>query len=377
MMLYPFLALSFFGSVVGLIADVARREGGVGRVHVEVEIDKNGMAARKEASYAILDRRKIARSEQETDSLHSSVLERAGPIDVVDCPSDFVLPQDEKSRLVNTKLQDEHSAAARGVMSMRGKLGRPKTHLQIGCMIITYRTKRQFLLDVLTTWAQDCNKVYAFSDETWDVPEIGFTTIEVHPNTGGEAYRNVWRRTQQMWIRMAEIWPRDNLDFLLVGGEDMFFIMPNVRVLLEHRSTTSPTLLGNVQGAFVSGAGYIVNQPVVDILSTCIGEAWNITAPAEDVMVSRCLRSNGVDSPSSLARMYSKRFCSFGICRTQPDTLLYHYVGGKAQSRLFNALFGHRGYENQRQRMCAPLGTAEETSGALNRHGWTPRLPSA
>jgi hypothetical protein len=243
--------------------------------------------------------------------------------------------------------------------SMRGRLGRPTKKLTIGCMMYTYHGKRQRLLDVITTWAEDCDKVYAFSDETWEVPELNFSTIEVHPDTGPEMYENLWRKTQRMWGRMAELWPRDKLDFLLVGGDDMFFIMPNLRVFLEDKSATSPTVLGQVQGRFVSGAGYIVNKAAAHIMSTCVGGAWNRTTGAEDVMVSSCLTSHGVEHPSKLARLNSHLFCAFGICRSSPDTLLYHYVSAAAQWDLFHAIYGDSKKPSS-SRICAPPAPGRE-----------------
>jgi hypothetical protein len=304
-----------------------------------------------------------------------TLVDGAGPVEVVDCTADV-----DDRPVWETPGKDTGISLADVASSMRGQLGRPTKNLTIGCMAYSYHGKRQRLIDMLTTWAQDCDRVYAFSDEAWEVPEIGFRAIEVHPDTGPETRDNLWRKTQQMWRKMATLWPRDNLDFLLVGGDDMFFIMPNVRAFLEDKSTTQPTLLGKVDRSFVSGAGYIVNKAVADMMTTCVGESWDKTTSAEDVMVGECLRSQGVDDPTRLASQSSERFCSVGLCRSEADTLLFHYIAGKSQCELFNAVYADTD-QPRRQRMCAtPAPTQLEllesdvSWQSSDLRGWTPRL---
>jgi len=287
----------------------------------------------------------------------------SGPVTFVECHDEVPAAYPIASNIIST------------TSSMRGHLAHPTKKLKIGCLVNSFHGKRQNLLDVLATWAQDCDKVYPLTHRSRKVAELGFQTIEVHAD-GGESYSNIWNKFQKMWKHMQNLWTADELDFLLVGGDDTFFIMPNIRAFLEDKSSTEPVVLGNVQGSFVSGAGYVVNRPAADVLSKCVGGEYDKKTSAEDVMASVCLRSHNVDHPSKAAQASSGRFCAFGICNVHPSVLLYHYISGENMYELYNAVHGD--VATRRTRMCASSLRAlppqiTEGEAAMPSSGWAPR----
>merc|ERR1719401_1643160 len=57
---------------------------------------------------------------------------------------------------------------------------------KLACVVYSYHGQRQNMRDSYATWGQDCDVFLPFSDEEFHDVEAGFTTIEVHPESGDE-----------------------------------------------------------------------------------------------------------------------------------------------------------------------------------------------
>jgi hypothetical protein len=238
-------------------------------------------------------------------------------------------------------------------------------------MVYTYHKNRQRLSDIYRLWLRRCDKVYIFSDEQWVDPFFNYSTVEVHPdNTSEKAkclfnhtagvlrhfakYRkvkrppcgekNLWGKLSQMWSVMNKTWcvPHrglkaekgrsssaqsdscDQIDFLLVSGDDTFVILENLREYLDRIWTlhgakerpSRPLYIGNffqkakrehvasrdpARGdlfTYASGAGYLINWATLQELMRCPPAVLAERTFAEDKMLGVCLEHRGL-LPSS------------------------------------------------------------------------------
>jgi hypothetical protein len=82
------------------------------------------------------------------------------------------------------------------------------------------------------TWAKKCDGFIAFSterDET--IPSIALQ------HEGEESYDNMWQKSRSIWKLLYEQY-RDHYDFFLLGGDDMFYIIENLRYYLNSAEIT-------------------------------------------------------------------------------------------------------------------------------------------
>ncbi len=77
------------------------------------------------------------------------------------------------------------------------------------------------------TWAKKCDGFIAFSTKT--DPE--FNAMEIK-HEGDESYDNMWQKSRSIWKFIYEHFA-DQFDFFLLGGDDMFYVIENLRAFLN------------------------------------------------------------------------------------------------------------------------------------------------
>lgn len=163
---------------------------------------------------------------------------------------------------------------------------------------------------LIQTWFKRCDGAYLFSNET--NPDQFSIKAEV---PGGEAYNNMWQKARSMW-RYAATHLINDYDYFLIGGDDLYVIMENLRrFLLSEQVKTlqdqqKPLYLGypmwlptdaiRQQITFNSGgSGYLLNVPALKILMSAFDEPScepDAHVSWEDVKVAECLKPHGVNA---------------------------------------------------------------------------------
>jgi len=154
---------------------------------------------------------------------------------------------------------------------------------------------------VKETWGKRCDGFVAFS--TSSDPTIPSYKIE---HEGDEAYDNMWQKSRSIWKFVAKNFA-SQFDYFLIGGDDMFYIVENLKAYLnskeirDERAKGKGLFLGRrffppKQHVFNSGgAGYTLDSTSLQVL------ADNIDSPHcyphqrgfwEDVNVANCLRES-------------------------------------------------------------------------------------
>jgi hypothetical protein len=105
--------------------------------------------------------------------------------------------------------------------------------LRIFCGIYTMESSHATNVKATrNTWAKKCDGFIAFS--TKDDPHIPSIAI-LHE--GKEAYDNMWQKSRSIW-KYVYAHLRDKYDFFLLGGDDMFYIVENLRAYLGSEEIT-------------------------------------------------------------------------------------------------------------------------------------------
>lgn len=191
------------------------------------------------------------------------------------------------------------------------QLGTPR----ILCAVYTYSKKHVNVQAIKESWASRCDGFVAFSDVTDEsIPTFGIK------HDGREDYANMWQKSRSIW-KYIHHWYRDDYDWFLLGGDDMFIVIENFRYYVlseEIQSKDEPLYLGmRFQTAkdmpynvvFNSGgAGTYLNRKALDVLASHLDSdecSARETTFAEDVNVAKCLRLSGVvpyDTKDALGR---------------------------------------------------------------------------
>ena len=58
--------------------------------------------------------------------------------------------------------------------------------------------------------------------------------IPVYSQTGEESYNNMWQKSRSIWKYIGKHFT-GKYDFFLLGGDDMWFIVENLRLYLGNR----------------------------------------------------------------------------------------------------------------------------------------------
>ena len=178
-------------------------------------------------------------------------------------------------------------------------------------MTYTYDKHHEYIDAIRSTWGKRCDGYLAFSNAS-DLSKSIYSVKEVNgPQT--ESYTQMWKKTQMIWSVVASSLV-NQYDYFLLGGDDLYVIVENLRQLLnsDHLQTLSrngsnPVYFGRKmrQNAFLyfnaGGAGYVLNAAAVRILYELIATDTygirclpDLATPMEDVMIGFCLRQAGI-----------------------------------------------------------------------------------
>ena len=153
------------------------------------------------------------------------------------------------------------------------------------------------------TWAKRCDGWVAFSTST----DATIPSIKIE-HEGPEAYDNMWQKSREIWKYIA-LHFIDKYDWFLLGGDDMFYIIENLRQYLstDEISMEQQKLKGMFLGrrffppkqrVFNSGgAGYLLDRvalrKLVSLIDTpsCFPHQHGFW---EDVNVANCLSKSDI-----------------------------------------------------------------------------------
>jgi hypothetical protein len=113
---------------------------------------------------------------------------------------------------------------------------------RIFCAVYTMEANHASNVRVMkSTWAKRCNGWVAFSTKT----DESIPALEIH-HEGPEAYNNMWQKSRSIWKYIAHHY-RDEFDWFLIGGDDMYYIVSNLRKYLgSDFSTLLSSLLSDL-----------------------------------------------------------------------------------------------------------------------------------
>jgi len=199
---------------------------------------------------------------------------------------------------------------------------------RILCMTYTLLSRRERIQAIRETWGRRCDGYLAFTEET----DISISALGVSPqkmDQWTESSSRMWQKTQLIWSVVASSRLIDEYDFFLLGGDDMFVVVENLRDFLAsdyiRRASgpngSTPVYIGRELklNSFIrfnsGGAGYVLNRPAVatlhDALVVNSEDSGDVCMPSlycnqEDVLVASCLSQFGV-YPISTTSTYDNR----------------------------------------------------------------------
>ncbi len=175
---------------------------------------------------------------------------------------------------------------------------------RIFCGIFTTKEKHDTnIAFIRQSWGRKCTGFLVFSTiEDLSIPAV------VVDHMGEEAYSNMWQKSVAIWKYIDRFY-REDYDWFMLGGDDMYVIMENLYEYLdsdEIRSTqrlkpgmylglsfTNPSNVTYNSG----GPGYLLDRKALEVLI----QSWkqnecNIfkKESAEDMMLGLCLRDNSI-----------------------------------------------------------------------------------
>jgi len=170
---------------------------------------------------------------------------------------------------------------------------------RIFCAVYTMESAHDTNIKIMkATWAKRCDGWVAFSTAT----DESIPAIEIH-HEGAEEYNNMWQKSRSIWKYIAHHY-KDEFDWFLIGGDDMYYIVNNLRKYLSSDEVTKAR--NKKEGMFLGrrffppnqiefnsgGAGYILDQVSLQVLADHLDGApcfphqrgfW------EDVNIANCL----------------------------------------------------------------------------------------
>ena len=178
-------------------------------------------------------------------------------------------------------------------------------------MTYTYDKHHEYIDAIRSTWGKRCDGYLAFSNAS-DLSKSIYSVKEVNgPQT--ESYTQMWKKTQMIWSVVASSLV-NQYDYFLLGGDDLYVIVENLRQLLnsDHLQTLSrngsnPVYFGRKmkQNRFLhcidGGSGYVLNAMALKILFRLIFDnsnelncMLNLATSVEDIMIGLCFRQAGI-----------------------------------------------------------------------------------
>ena len=204
---------------------------------------------------------------------------------------------------------------------------------------------------IRATWGAECDQLLFISDR-YD-PALPAVRLA---HEGPEAYVNMWQKVRAAWMLLYRDFV-DDFDFFLMGGDDLYVLVPNLRHLLRtHDGDGEPLYLGrrmrqvpwsgwqgNGQGGQLfnsGGAGYVLNAAALRLLGPELAKplarspacSAHAVDSAEDVRVATCLASLGVRPADTRDAAGEERFHPFhpgDMATTNLD--LHSHVPGSAE----------------------------------------------
>lgn len=181
------------------------------------------------------------------------------------------------------------------------------TGVKIFCGVYTMEKNHETNVKATrNTWAKKCDGFIAFSTKM--SPEFSAMFIE---HEGDESYDNMWQKSRAIW-KFINAQLHDQFDYFLLGGDDMFYIIENLRAYLNSEeivretATGKPLFLGRIfappnQIVFNSGgAGYLLNRKALSILGENLDKGHCFPHQRgfwEDVNVANCLLKSAQITP--------------------------------------------------------------------------------
>ena len=158
----------------------------------------------------------------------------------------------------------------------------------------------------IETWAKHCDGFVAFS--TKSDPTLSAIFIE---HEGVENYNNMWQKSRSIWKYIYSHFLFD-FDFFLMGGDDMFYIIGNLRHYLMSPEVVSEGKRG--QGLYLGrkfqppgqpifnsgGAGYVLDRTALKFLGENLDKPECFAHQVgfwEDVNIANCLRKSNKIEP--------------------------------------------------------------------------------
>lgn len=180
------------------------------------------------------------------------------------------LPDDYDPQIICSIFNDKPN----GQLLARVNVASPAVEgVRIFCGIYTMeKNHRTNVLATRNTWAKHCDGFIAFSTaEDLAIPSINIS------HEGDESYDNMWQKSRSIW-KYIYSHLSGHYDYYLLGGDDMFYIINNLRFYLnsaemvEAQRTHEGLYVGRIfqppkQEIFNSGgAGYLVDSKALKIL---------------------------------------------------------------------------------------------------------------
>ena len=186
-------------------------------------------------------------------------------------------------------------------------------------MVYTYRPNHATACRAqYESWGQRVASLRFCSDHN----DLSLPVVKL-PFDGPESYENLWRKVVAM-VRFAQRFLRDEFDWFMLGGDDMYLIPENLlrslawAEIAEQDARGLPLYLGRrfvAPGGRVfnsGGAGYLINRPALDRLIEWLPQCDpDRPVAAEDRMMGAALERAGVDAYDTRDSLGAERFHPF------------------------------------------------------------------
>jgi hypothetical protein len=156
------------------------------------------------------------------------------------------------------------------------------------------------------TWSDSCDKFLFFTDKELhqDYPHL-----VIKPLKGPESYGNMWQKTRAI-LQYAYKNHVEDYDYFTMGGDDVYYIVENLRRLLHREDIASahkagkPLFLGRKMAPSpgkwfnTGGASYVLNSHALKVFGENMEKTNcypSLTTSAEDIQIAKCLHNYGID----------------------------------------------------------------------------------
>jgi glycosyltransferase involved in cell wall biosynthesis len=103
------------------------------------------------------------------------------------------------------------------------------------CAVYTIEPYHDQIEAIMDTWGEECDLFRAYSNAS--NPTMGIQSIAV---PGNESYLNMWRKVQVMLASVFDLMDQRGYDWVVVGGDDMYVHVPNLKEYLESADSWLP-----------------------------------------------------------------------------------------------------------------------------------------